>query len=334
MRFSHQSTARRGGFATTSARFVWASLTPLLFVAVLLGAQASLAASGTRSETSNFFRCQRPTDGPMSDPAIRRQVRFDADLDAYHGAAFLIGGGAIQLAGSPTRRWSGSNGLDEGIREGFRGGSPSARQDADMASDLTLALAAGVLPMASIGAQFMRNHDCLETWDMATDWVESLGLTLFITQATKLASGRDRPRTKECDGSPPRDAGCGNDDRHLSFFSGHASLAAAGAGLTCSFSLGRKAWGSSRSARFTPCALGITATLATGALRMTADRHWGTDVFVGFAVGAVVGYFDTWGPLDLLRFKTRDTRGRVSSNGMLLPFAQDDRLGAQVVMIF
>ena len=83
---------------------------------------------------------------------------------------------------------------------------------------------------------------------MFTDAIESYGLTLFITEAVKLAAGRDRPFTEKCDAFPPRDAGCGSEDRHRSFFSGHTSLAAAGAGLTCSFALRRDAWGTSRTA--------------------------------------------------------------------------------------
>lgn len=275
-----------------------------------------------------IFSCERDykTVGDLA--------KSDASMDLYHGLAFVAGGAAIDRGGNPSRRWSRKNGFDTGLRSGFRLNSTDARKDAALASDLTLVLSSVLLPAATIGAEFARTRDCVETWDMFTDMIESLGLTLFITQAVKLAAGRERPFTGECGVNAPSDADCDKESRHLSFFSGHASLAAAGAGLTCSFSIGRDAWGSSRAARLTPCALGAAAAFTTGALRMASDKHWGSDVLLGFAVGALVGYFDTWGPLDLVKFSTRDNTGRVTSRGIVLPQAVQGRLGAQLLMVF
>ena len=310
----------------------------LLFgVGLLVFAHSSVAlaepAVRARSD-SRLFYCATPDTGPLSDPAVRRQVRFDAALNAAHGLAYFGAGAAIEFGTSPTRRWSSVNAFDDGIRNGLRGGSSSARDAAAVASDVTLALGIGALPLASLGTRFFETHDCLETFDMASEWIESLGLTFMLTEATKVATGRNRPFTEECDASPPSDADCDEDDRHLSFFSGHSSMAAAGAGLTCAFSMKRQVWGSSPSARYTPCALGITTALATGLLRMSADKHWGTDVLVSFAVGGLVGYFDTWGPLDLLRFTTYDSGGRVASTGIVLPFAREGQIGARLAMVF
>jgi membrane-associated phospholipid phosphatase len=292
-----------------------------------IAGQAS-AEEGSVSGSRPFFSCERDYRD------FSELARSEASDDLYHGLAFIGGAAGISLGGSPTRRWSGTNGFDTGIRDGLRLGSTSARQDASLASDVGLIFSAALLPMASIGVKFSRDHDCVETWDMFTDAVESFGLTLFITEAVKLAAGRERPYTEECDGFPPRDASCGSEDRHRSFFSGHASLAAAGAGLSCSYAIQREAWGSSRTAKVAPCALGVVAAFATGALRVAADRHWASDVFVGFAVGAVVGTFDTWGPLDLLKFTTRNSKGHVSSRGIILPHAREGRFGAQLVMVF
>ena len=298
-----------------------------LTIGVVLSQQAS-AEDDPSKHSRSFFSCDRNYDG-FSDLA-----RSEASQDLYHGLAFLGAAAGINLGGSPTREWSGTNGFDTESRDGFRLGSTTARQDAGLASDFGLAFSVALLPMASIGSKFARDHDCVETWDMFTDAVESIGLTIFITEAVKLIAGRERPFTEECDSSPPRDAGCGSEDRHRSFFSGHASLAAAGAGLSCSYAFNRDAWGSSRTAKVAPCALGIVAAFATGALRVAADKHWTSDVLMGFAVGAVVGYFDTWGPLDLLKFTTRDSKGHVSARGIVLPQAREGHFGAQVVMVF
>ncbi len=303
----------------------------------LPSSQALAEPSDYGPQSGGLFYCDTTLDAAGGDAALaaeRDLMRLDAALDAYHGLAFLAGGAAISLGAEPTGRWSGNNGFDDGWRGGLRGSSANAREAFDTAGDIGLALGIGVIPFATIGAQYFRTHDCLETLDMTTDWIESFGLTLFITQSVKQVSGRTRPYIEACDATPARDARCGADDRFQSFFSGHTSFAAAGAGLTCAFSLKREAWGSSASARYAPCVLGVTTAVATGLLRVAADRHWGTDVLVGLVVGGAVGYFDTWGPLDLLRFETRNSRGRVSSKGMILPSVADGRMGAQLVMVF
>jgi membrane-associated phospholipid phosphatase len=169
---------------------------------------------------------------------------------------------------------------------------------------------------------------------MATDAAEAFTLTLLLTTGTKRIAGRRRPYVKDCDGTPPGDASCSDSDRSQSFFSGHASMAATGAGLSCSYALKRKTWGESRAARFTPCALGIGAALTTSALRLVADKHWGSDVIVGLVVGATVGYFDTWGPFDLLRFEAESDDLGWNIKGIILPYADDREFGVRVGLTF
>ena len=297
----------------------------ILIVGLPIAANASPANS---DQAQSFFSCRR--DYP--DRAAR--LKSNASLNLYHGLAYFGGTAGVRFGATPTRRWSGTNGFDTGIRDGLRIGSTSGRRDAVLASDITLALTAGILPVATIASSFRRNHDCVETWEMFGETIESVGLTLFVTEIAKFASGRERSFSVECDASPPKDADCTSDDRNRSFFSGHASLAAAGAGLTCSFSFKREAWGSSTAAKASPCILGIAAAAATGLLRVSSDRHWGSDVLVGFALGGLIGFFDTLGPLDLLKFKTRDSKGHISSTGIVMPEARNGRFGARVVMVF
>jgi len=191
-------------------------------------------------------------------------LKSESSVNFYHGLAYIGATAGIRFGADPGSRWSSRNSFDTGIRDGLRLSSASQRKDADLISDLTLALSIGVLPSLTIGVKFSRTQDCVETWDMFADAMESIGLTLFATELVKLV--------------------------------------AAGAGLTWSFAVKRDAWGTSSTARAAPCALGVAAALATGLLRISADRHWGSDVLAGFGIGALVGYFDTWGPLDLLKF--------------------------------
>ncbi|MCH6552040.1 MAG: polysaccharide biosynthesis C-terminal domain-containing protein [Planctomycetes bacterium] len=94
-------------------------------------------------------------------------------------------------------------------------------------------------------------------------------MTSFITQSVKVIAGRQRPDRAACV------VGCddGSDSRE-SFFSGHASFAATGAGLVCGQSIKRKTWGDGMFQRAVPCAFGIGVAIATAifpALARTAQ---------------------------------------------------------------
>ena len=257
----------------------------------------------------------------------------DAAKDFYNSLAWGVGTGAIHWGTTPATRWTRTNGFDSGIRGGLRLGSANSRKDADFWSDITLVASTGLLPLSGIFVS-LRHGDCLEAWDMATDLSESLTLSFFITASVKAIAGRERPYVRECDGSPPSDANCNDANRKLSFFSGHASAAAAGAGVTCAYAIKRKAWGESTAAQVFPCALGIGAAFTTGILRIAADKHWGTDVLVGLIVGGAVGYFDTWGPFDFLKFESHSASGARDVRGVILPYAGSGEIGARMALVF
>jgi hypothetical protein len=259
--------------------------------------------------------------------------RSEASKDLYNAAFWLSGTGVIEFSANEKTRWSTTNSFDRKIRSGLRGNSRSTREDASTASDVLVGLTAGLLPLVSIG-KTLSEHDCHEAYDMATDAAEAFSLTLLLTTGTKLLAGRQRPFVQECDGTPPGDADCNESRRKQSFFSGHGATAATGAGLSCSYAIKRKTWGDGRVARFTPCALGIAAALATGALRIVSDDHWGSDVIVGFVVGGAVGYFDTWGPFDLLRFEARSDDLGLDVRGIVLPYADGDTFGLRMGLTF
>ncbi len=81
-----------------------------------------------------------------------------------------------------------------------------------------------------------------------------------------------------------------------------------------------------------PCALGIATSLTTGMFRIAGDKHWATDVLVGWAVGGLVGWFDTPGFFDLLRFRIRGSDGRDRAEGRVLPTAAGGTFGARLTM--
>jgi membrane-associated phospholipid phosphatase len=94
--------------------------------------------------------------------------------------------------------------------------------------------------------------------------------------------GRDRGDSAECEW-----------DRNGSFFSLHAALAFAGAGTTCAHAL-----------RFAPdhatldassCGLATLGATVGALLRMTADKHYATDVITGALVGLALSVGLGWG---------------------------------------
>ena len=307
------------------SRVVTQFLLVALFLVPMTHAARTRAAEPADSEARSRF-CSKPFTKDML-------FRSDASKDLYNAGLWMTGAAAIQFGAQETTHWSKTNSFDEGIRSGFRSDSQSTREDAGTASDVLLAVTAGLLPLASIG-KTLSERDCYEAYDMATDAAEAFTLTLLLTTGTKRIAGRNRPYDKDCNGTPPGDASCSDSDRSQGFFSGHASMAATGAGLSCSYAMKRKTWGESQTARFTPCALGIGAALTTGALRIVADKHWGSDVIVGFLVGATVGYFDTWGPFDLLRFEAESDDLGWDINGMVLPYADQGEYGVRVALTF
>ena len=260
--------------------------------------------------------------------------RSAANINLYHGLFYLSSAAAITNYAESNRGWTGINSFDDSSRSSFRLTATSSRRAADRASDVLIATSIAIIPAATIGASLFRTGDCAEAWEMTTNFVESFGLTLLLTESLKAATGRSRPFVRDCDQFAPADSDCGGEDRFKSFISGHASLAATGAGLTCAFSLKREAWGSSFAGRVAPCALGVGTALTTGFLRVASDRHWLTDVLTGFIMGGAIGYFDTWGPLEWLKVENRDSEGRLESFGVVLPTAVRGRAGLQFTLIY
>jgi hypothetical protein len=299
-----------------------------LLLILLLAVPASTAANAGETESPSG-EAQRFCKQALTSDAL---FRSDAGTDLYNAALWMGGAAAVEFGTTPETRWTSRNSFDNEVRSGLRAGSPSSRDDAATASDVMLGLTVGAMPLVSIG-KVLSERDCLEAYDMATDMAESITLTLFLTESMKTIAGRERPYARDCGRSPPRDSKCG-DDRKQSFFSGHASLAGAGAGLSCAFAVKRKSWGDSRTAQVVPCVLGAGAAVTTGALRIVSDKHWGTDVIVGLAVGATVGYFDTWGPFDLLRFDVQSDDQAWDVRGVVLPYADDGQIGVRLGLSF
>jgi hypothetical protein len=240
----------------------------------------------------------------------------------------------VEAPGSP--RWASSARFEDAARDALVAGSKSGREAAATASDVLLYLTAGAPLWLDAGAgSWLRHGDCAAALEIFGEAAEAITLTLLVTEATKLLAARERPFQRECLLDPGYDDDCFAEDSRKSFFSGHASVAAAGAGLLCRSTYRREApvWGRLGSIRNPiPCALGVGAAVATGLLRTGADKHWLGDVLAGWALGAAIGLFDLPGPFDLLHFRYEHA-GR-NSHGMLLPTLGAGPVGARLHLRF
>jgi len=251
----------------------------MLALAMLVPLGASAEGDRSRGCVVDFHvRC------PVAEPG-ETPVPPGRSLLTIVVLAGVLAGVSLGVDAPETPRWSAGNGFDDGIRDGLVGSSRSTRDRASTASDVLLAgLGAGLLA-DWIGEGRKGRYAWQNSALTDSSWI--LG-DLLATQSTKVIAGRQRPYVDPCRVNPRYVSACGNfSDFNTSFFSGHASLSATFAGLLCARHLSpvdRDAWD------WSICGSAAAASLATGLLRITADRHHASDVFVGWAVGAAFGY--------------------------------------------
>jgi membrane-associated phospholipid phosphatase len=150
-----------------------------------------------------------------------------------------------------------------------------------MASNVLLA----ATPLAMLGL------DALLAWrdgalgEVPADVVivaEATLVAMCLTQVVKFSVGRARPYTIGASAElleVPEKA-----DQNLSFFSGHTSFvfaAVAATGVVTTLRRYRLGWLS--------WVVGVPLAVATGLLRLAADKHWASDVLTGLAVGVAAG---------------------------------------------
>lgn len=192
---------------------------------------------------------------------------------------------ALEIGARPPQeaRWEGDNGFDSAIRDVIMGGSRSARSSAATASDVLV----GGLGLLLLLDRISLRHEnpVLKSLLLDGSWLLT---NEVVTEATKLAAGRERPYVDPCDADSDYVSDCnGRRDGNTSFFSGHSSGTATMAGLVCSHRLHRSASGS---LDWIVCGGAAAASVATGMLRVTAEQHHATDVIAGWASGLLFGY--------------------------------------------
>lgn len=241
----------------------------------------------------------RPVPAPIANPP----AEFEWD-ESYHRAGWgnyvLVGvTGGIALAGlliPPDRDdpWRATLGVDESARRAVRLTDSDNRRAARATSDVLagFAVALPTLGDALLNVGVARDSPFV-AWQLAVINAEVLGVTAALVGTAKWALSRERPFGRLCGTElDAASTGCTEDDRYVSFFSGHASFTFAAASSMCVHHHRFQLWG--EVSPWVPCATSYALAATTGALRMAADRHYVSDVVTGAVIGTAVGLVVPW----------------------------------------
>jgi len=172
------------------------------------------------------------------------------------------------------------NAVDGGLRRALVWDDPEAAAMASNVTGFGLSLGAS-FGLTALAAAVDGRSDRIGADSLII--AESMVVAMNFNQMAKLTFQRQRPFLHSVT-SEVALATAGPDD-NMSFFSGHTTLAfslAVSAGTVASmrhYRLAPLIWG-----------VGLAGATATGYLRIAADKHYFSDVFVGAAVGSLTGF--------------------------------------------
>lgn len=209
-------------------------------------------------------------------------------------------------------RWCTPPGVDTRIQRQLVWNDPVT---ADHYSNLTGHLATPLFTIGTLALSSLGNRSWRRWFDDTLPVLEAVVITNLITQVVKFSAARQRPFVYV--GGPAVQP---EGDLNTSFVSGHASL-----GFALAASAGTVA--TLRGYRTAPYiwAGGMALAVTTSYLRMAADAHYFTDVFVGGLIGAGVGL-----AVPLLLHREVLAPRAVSSRLLVIPRGSRGSLGLSV----
>ena len=243
--------------------------------------------------------------------------------------AVIVGGWSLYLAERtvlPRRSeaiWEGPILFDEPIRDVLRAHVRGDRETAETISDvmLTGSLVHNWL-FAHLVVALALHQEPEVAWQMSVANAEAYAISFSLVSLLKTVSGRERPYVDECERDPEYSEKCGEGRGIRAFPSGHAAATATGAGLLCAHHTHLPLYDGGI-LDYGACGVGIAMTLLTATMRITADRHWATDVLFGHALGFSSGYLVP----TLLYYTDPDPD---PDDVALLPMVSPDRLALQI----
>lgn len=144
-----------------------------------------------------------------------------------------------------------------------------------------------LLPLSALGAAYTATGPYASDgagWRAAMIVVEATAVQGAIVQAFKFSAARERPFARYGHGDASSTYDASSADSRISLPSGHTGFTAAlgfSVAMTASLEESKAApvlWGAA-----------AAATVATGSLRMMAEKHYFTDVLTGAAIGTACG---------------------------------------------
>jgi membrane-associated phospholipid phosphatase len=255
-----------------------------------------LAFAAAALSSSIFIAIPASADEPTTTPAappgkLDRDVRrplfwTDVVVAAGAGAAWIgLETQKATLANGPCTLCD-TNGFDRSARDALRW---------EGSENVADGLSYGMFAVAGIGGLGLTLSAALDAGrpeNLAEDELlvmESLTTAMLVNEAVKFSLPRERPFAHFHNADVPCAGGdCAaaeRNDRNLSFFSGHTTMA---------FALATAA-GTVTSMRHYPMAPfvwveGMLSGTVMGYLRIAADRHYLSDVLTGAGVGAAFGF--------------------------------------------
>lgn len=182
-------------------------------------------------------------------------------------------------------RWHDPVLFDNSARALLRLESPEDQRAAMRLSDIGWygAMAWPFIDVVGVALALDQNVDV--AWQLSALALQAYALSGFTTLVMIKATARQRPADAACgDASEP---GCSHPPR--SFPSGHTAGAFAGAGLVCASHANLPLYGHATADR-AACVAALALASSTAVLRVSADRHYASDVIVGAGIGSAVGY--------------------------------------------
>lgn len=232
-----------------------------------------LLAQTARAESPSLWRREWPTFSPVEGVAT-----------VAAGAGTLT---LLMLEPPQDPRWQGGILFDDAVRNRLRLSNEGARQQARSLGDLPY-FAAPVIPLLidPLVAAWLVRGDTKAAVNLGAVGLEAFSYAGLASFVSTRISRRERPDSTECRRQYPARE-CEVDTE--AFYSGHTTIAAASAGIVCANHRAMPLWGST-AADVGACALATSGAVATGVSRLMSDRHYATDVVVGFGFGFGFGY--------------------------------------------
>jgi hypothetical protein len=206
-------------------------------------------------------------------PAIEASLRLDGAVLA--GALAAAGLATLLPERAAPARARELLPADEPAKRNF---SASAARASDLLVSLTV-----LTPLALQAGQGLDGP----AGDRALVYGETLALSLAVGGVTKALAARPRPFTYNPDPRVQAYADREGRDARRSFYSGHAATAFAAA-VAGGYLFARSS--DDRTARTAAWATGLFLAGATANLRVRAGKHFPSDVLVGAAAGAALGW--------------------------------------------